>query len=72
MQLRIIRSSSSRLSGETHYTIGSFSDFDALGRDIARDVKTWAKGVPLRKQGSRLTLHLDASWTERETKKKKG
>ncbi len=71
MQLRIVKHGSASHQGRGNHVITSFSDLDALAREVARDVKTWAGRVPLRKQGSTFVLRLTASWGEPETKKKR-
>ncbi len=72
MKLRIRKHSSVSKGQPVNHLIGSFTDLDSLAREVARDVKTWARQVPLRKQYSRFTLELFAEWTEpAKTKKPK-
>ena len=71
MQLRIRKSSSLGPASVGNHTVTTFDQLDALAREVARDVKTWARQVPLRKQGSQFTLKLFAEWTEPAPVKKR-
>lgn len=70
MQLKIQVSmwGDKQLSG--NHTISTFEDIDRLGSQVASAVRRWCRQVPLRKQGARTQIRLDASWSERERKQK--
>lgn len=63
LTVRLGGSGDEELSG-TH-VIRTFDDLDKLALRVGRAVKRWARSVPLRKQGSRAQITLDAVWVER-------
>ena len=71
MQLRIRKGHPAFPKSASNHMIATFKDLDALALEVARDVKTWARQVPVRKQSSRFILHLVAEWTEPAPAKKR-
>jgi hypothetical protein len=71
VQLKIRVKSNGTTSPARDRLIATFEDLDKLAKEIARDVKTWAGRVPLRKQGSSYGLALIAEWVEPTPTKKK-
>jgi hypothetical protein len=76
MQLLIQMSGYGDEELELEKVITSFDDQDRFALQVGRAVKRFIRNVPVRKQRSRLTINVDAYWTEAapraERKSKKG
>lgn len=52
----------------------SFDEQEKIAVQIGRKVRDWLRQIPVRRQGDRQTIHLDAGWVEgaqRAERKKK-
>jgi hypothetical protein len=46
--------------------VTNWDDIDKIGAKVATSVRRWLRSVPLRKQGARSSIQLNARWVERE------
>jgi hypothetical protein len=71
MKLRIHYSPGGASASKRNHQIDNFTDLDLLAREVAADVKRWARQIPLRTQPSTFNIKLTAEWGEPVEKKKR-
>ncbi len=71
MKLKINVSVTGKPGRPENHDISTFKDITGLGSNVARQVREWARQIPLTPRGSRLVVYLYASWQDQPGKTKK-
>lgn len=72
MELRVEVSGHREDFERESFIVKGFDDAEKIGTKVGRAVRDWLRRVPVRKQGQRIRVEVNAGWTERASRAGKG